>query len=489
LSTAKELRELTAKKLTEMARKAGVSGFSGMKKEELVRALVKISRSKAQQSKNKTTAKSSSSARKPRTTAKLNGKAAANTKPTASTKQTAKSSGSKKAAKPVSEGRAKSGRGLTTTKRSATASTKQTSATAKSADKRKSTNETSKSASEPKAPAVSNGTIRNGHAAKEPQKQKAVASGKVPKPKRLKPERKQNPAILKKLREDNIRREQIKDLARATRSGIARNGEPAKDRIILIVRDSYWIQAYWEVTRATVERVQVALAENWHSATPTLRVYEYLDDGPTGASESVVRDIAIHGGVNNWYIPLDDPSKVYRVAIGYKTSNDRFHLLTRSNKVIMPEPGGSDAVNEHWTDIAEDYQRYFALSGGYSDDHNNGELQEVFETQLRRPMTAPKFTKFGVTPNHNGEGLAFHVEAEMIVFGTTDPNATVFLGDEPVEVQSDGAFAARVPMPDKRQVLPVVASSRDGSVQRTIVLAVERNTKVMEQVNREIDES
>ncbi len=42
-------------------------------------------------------------------------------------------------------------------------------------------------------------------------------------------------------------------------------------------------------------------------------------------------------------------------------------------------------------------------------------------------------------------------------------------------------------MPERRQVLPVVASSRDGVEQRTIVLAIERNTKVMEPVIREPD--
>jgi uncharacterized protein len=39
--------------------------------------------------------------------------------------------------------------------------------------------------------------------------------------------------------------------------------------------------------------------------------------------------------------------------------------------------------------------------------------------------------------------------------------------------------------PNRRQVLPVVASSKDGAEQRTIVLAVERNTKVMETVHRD----
>jgi hypothetical protein len=39
-------------------------------------------------------------------------------------------------------------------------------------------------------------------------------------------------------------------------------------------------------------------------------------------------------------------------------------------------------------------------------------------------------------------------------------------------------------LPDRRQVLPVVACSRDGMRQRTTVIAVERNTKVMEPVSK-----
>ena len=31
-----------------------------------------------------------------------------------------------------------------------------------------------------------------------------------------------------------------------------------KDRIILIVRDSYWVQAYWEITQASIRRAKVA---------------------------------------------------------------------------------------------------------------------------------------------------------------------------------------------------------------------------------------
>ena len=75
----------------------------------------------------------------------------------------------------------------------------------------------------------------------------------------------------------------------------------------------------------------------------------------------------------------------------------------------------------------------------------------------------------------------------MIIHGTTNANGSVTIAGEPIRLQRDGTFTLKVDLPDRRQVLPVVASSRDGTQQRTTVLAVERNTKVMEPVSSEIE--
>jgi hypothetical protein len=81
---------------------------------------------------------------------------------------------------------------------------------------------------------------------------------------------------------------------------------------------------------------------------------------------------------------------------------------------------------------------------------------------------------------HRDRNFHFEVDAEIIVFGSTKPDAHVNLSGEPVKIRPDGSFAVRLALPDRRQVLPVTASSRDGVEERTIVLAIERNTKVME---------
>jgi len=115
-------------------------------------------------------------------------------------------------------------------------------------------------------------------------------------------------------------------------------------------------------------------------------------------------------------------------------------------------------------------------------------LREVLEEHTQRPMGPPVVARFGLGA---GAGLCkprhFHLEvdAELVVFGSTDPNAHVTVRGEPVRLQPDGSFMVRFALPERRQVLPIVAGTVDGSEQRTIVLAVERNTKVMEPVLRE----
>lgn len=260
---------------------------------------------------------------------------------------------------------------------------------------------------------------------------------------------------------------------------------------MLIVRDPYWLQAHWELTRATIERAQVALAEQWHSAKPVLRLLEIEDVSTTNTSERVVRDIDIHGEVSDWYIDVPTPATAYRVAIGYKTANDRFHSLCRSNKVETPAPGSSDCIDENWTDIAENCEKIFAMSGGFNSDSPDGELRELFEERLRRPMGSPVVTRFGVGADgllNKKRDFQFEVDAEMIIYGATQPNAYVTLAGEPVRLRPDGTFTVRLSMPDRRQVLPVVASSADGVEQHTTVLAVERNTKVMEPYIKESSE-
>jgi hypothetical protein len=262
-----------------------------------------------------------------------------------------------------------------------------------------------------------------------------------------------------------------------------RSRRPEKDRIVLLVRDAYWLHVYWEITRQSTLRARAAMAEHWHTAQPILRLVKVDHGTTTSTAERVVRDVLIHSGVRNWYIDVIDPPGSFRVDIGYLSDTGRLYTLARSNIVTTPEPGSIDSIDENWNDVAENYDKIYSLSGG-NEVKGNRELKQVFEEQLRRPMNSPVIARYGTGKNRK-EQFNFDVDAELIIFGSTRPDATITLGGNPVKLRPDGSFTVRMHLPDKRQVLPVVASSADGMESRTVVLAVERNTKTMEPIVRD----
>ena len=260
-----------------------------------------------------------------------------------------------------------------------------------------------------------------------------------------------------------------------------------KDRLIVMVRDPYWLHAYWELSRRSIERAEAAMGQHWHAAHPVLRLHEVSRNGTTNSSRQAVRDIGVHGGVNNWYIDVQNPPKSYQLEIGYLAPGGRFYCLARSNVVSTPPPGSSDTFDRNWAEVAKEFDRVYAMTTGSTEQEANGDVKDVFEEHLHRPVGDSAAIQFGPGATVGGpkRDFRFHVDTELIVHGMAQPDARVTLRGEPVRLRPDGSFAVRFSLPDRRHVLPVVASSSDGAEQRTIVLAVDRNTKVMEPILRD----
>lgn len=393
--TQASLKSQTAKDLSQLAKEKGVAGWHSMRKDELIKALLKLSRKKSN-------SKSTAAKKKP------------------STRSTVKS-------ERVSAVKAK--------------------------------------AKDAKKPKASRGSAKS------------------------KPPVARNARIANKIKRQVEERERLRDLAHTNSQ--TDDSVEVRDRLVLMVRDPFWLHVHWQISRQAIDRVKVSMAENWHGATPTLRVYHIESSTTTSTSENVVRDISVHGGVNNWYIDVNDPPKTYRVCLGYKSSNGRFFPIARSNKVTTPQPGTSGDIDENWSDLAANCEKVYALSGGYHEDDSIQEVREVLEERLQRPVGNQSISRFGSGAENSLSGNApafqFEVDAEMVVFGATRPHSKVTVAGEPVTLRDDGSFTVRLSMPDKRQVLPIVASSEDGFHQKTTVLAIERNTKTMDPCEDEID--
>ncbi|WP_146405873.1 DUF4912 domain-containing protein [Allorhodopirellula heiligendammensis] len=447
--TNADLSSQTRRELAEMAKNYGVAGWHSMRKDDLVSEIKKVQR-------------------------RLRRQAAAEKPSDSAAATTPRRTGSQGAAK------------RKPANRSTTVSSKTISA------KKSSGSKTASLTASKSSPAARKSTSsKSSSAASRNKSRKTTSRNDAPLPELDEP--KISEKTLRIRAEMRRRRELMqkhKDLSTNTLVGGSavsggserhRTTAPHRDRIALLVRDSYWLQASWEVTQASVQRAQSALAEQWHSAVPTLRLLS-VGDVSSNRAETVSRDIAVHGGVSTWYIDVQDPPSRYRVALGYLAGNGSFHCLCRSNIVETPVPGDCERLDEHWQDIAEDYERIYALSGGL--ETGSGELREAFEDRLQRrmPHAVESGSMTGDPSLLRQSKLRLDVQAELIVFGKTDPTASVSVSGHPVKLQKDGAFTVRLDFPDKRQVLPITAETRDGMRQRTTVFAVERNTKVMDTV-------
>lgn len=259
------------------------------------------------------------------------------------------------------------------------------------------------------------------------------------------------------------------------------NGADAalQDRLFVVAHDAFWLHALWELCPATIQRAEAGLAHEWHTAQPVIRVLDVSADENRRCVEKTVKDVAIHGGINHWYIEVANPPGVYQLQIGYLAASGRFFGMARSNVVTTPEPGACGIVDENWSKTAQQYENGHSQNGKRNGDSR---IREMIDQQMRRPMSSHPLTDFLPTGARGGDddGIDLDMGVELVVFGNATPGARLTISEENVDLREDGSFTIRLSMPEGRQVVPATITSSSGVKQQTVVLAVERNTKHLE---------
>jgi len=124
------------------------------------------------------------------------------------------------------------------------------------------------------------------------------------------------------------------------------------------------------------------------------------------------------------------------------------------------------------------------------------EITELIRRRVSQDTTSP-MTAFGaglpgavpvpggassVTSPFGGQaqkpkGFWFSVNAELVIYGATDPDAKVTLGGHLIKLRPDGTFSFRFALPDGEYDLPAEALSADGTDGRAAELRFNRSTK------------
>lgn len=109
------------------------------------------------------------------------------------------------------------------------------------------------------------------------------------------------------------------------------------------------------------------------------------------------------------------------------------------------------------------------------------ELAGAAAAELGAP-TSPSEAITGISSPSRKEaempkGFWFNVNAELIVYGSTERNATVSIGGRKIKLRADGSFSYRFALPDGRYEMPVVAISADGTDGRAAEMNFSRSTE------------
>jgi hypothetical protein len=150
-------------------------------------------------------------------------------------------------------------------------------------------------------------------------------------------------------------------------------------------------------------------------------------------------------------------------------------------------------ANAPWTPAQQE-----ALAQANSMDEVRGsgigslEIAELIHRQLVSELVsaaAPQFSQpaswsgsVPSIPNPRGgmervKQFWFNINAELIIYGATEPDANVIIGGHQIKLRSDGTFTYRFALPDGTYHLPVVAMSQDNSDGRSAELICSRKTE------------
>ncbi len=295
-------------------------------------------------------------------------------------------------------------------------------------------------------------------------------------------------------------------------------------RLFLTARDPHWLYAHWDLTREQQSKLN-AKSSDGHLI---LRVY------PGKVEGHPVCEVHVHPESRHWFAHVERAGDSYAAELGYYSSVGRWVRVAISSATVTPPDtaavGGDvefatipfefpfaklleiikSAVGENQplAHAVEELRRHGhpdlprangtpaspwtaqqeqALAQVVNIDAGRRIWMGSLEiTELIRRRLAQEISSLGVSSLSSPfgglarpKGFWFNVNAELIIYGATEPDARVTLGGHEIKLRPDGSFSYRFALPDGKYDLPAVAVSADGADARAANLKFSRETEYL----------
>ncbi|MDJ0599780.1 MAG: DUF4912 domain-containing protein [Crocosphaera sp.] len=285
------------------------------------------------------------------------------------------------------------------------------------------------------------------------------------------------------------------------------SGNQQKNRIVLLPRDPQWAYAYWTVSQEAKDSLKAQGGEQL-----ALRIYDVSDIDLNYQSPHSVQEYLCDDYTQEWYIPIPLSDRNYVVDIGYRSADGRWLMLARSAEIHIPALYPSDWIEDifttvNWDDDIENnvvepllppnpIQQRFAVSEQVAEAARVASSAlaslQYGVGSLAGSVTFPSGLGMWTVPTVSGltmSGLGMAsdalvrsrkfwlvADAELIVYGATEPDATVLVRGHPVKLNPDGTFRFQMSFQDGVIDYPIVAIAADGQQTRSIHMKFERET-------------
>ena len=293
-----------------------------------------------------------------------------------------------------------------------------------------------------------------------------------------------------------------------------------ESRIVLMPRDPQWAYAYWDTPSSHKEELRSQGGERL-----ALRLYDVTDVDLSHQAPHSMQQFDCDELAREWYLQIPVSDRDYMVEIGYLAGDGRWLVLAKSNTVRVPPVYPSDWTEEHFmtvgweenlkgktlmtlvdpsrtgTDDAGLHDQMFALSQASEQQRVAGSIfgsmQQVPGSMVPQQSVSsyvfPSGVGMGFMPTMSGlnmSGVGFSAsappirprkfwlvaDAELIVYGATEPDASVTVGGNPIQLAPDGTFRFQTAFPDGQIDYPIMAVASDGEQNRSIHMKFERRT-------------
>jgi hypothetical protein len=304
-------------------------------------------------------------------------------------------------------------------------------------------------------------------------------------------------------------------------------------KLFLVARDPGILFAYWDLSQVQYQEA----ARSANEGKVFLEVYV--------PGEGRVQQIHVWDSHRNWYLQVNRPDTNFVAQLGYYRPDGGFEVLARSAEVRTPRDDLSPNTEANFVTIPfhlSFQQLYDLIAGqikpgeelaealarleksdfefpfqariprdlsaketdelfGYLDDEERRrmggsfEITEMLRKRYENALSSGQWTSSAgawVTSVSSPFGASFgkprgfhmHVNAELIIYGGTEPTAKVRIDGEKITLSKDGTFAYHFVLPDGQFHIPIEATSADGVETRSALLSFLRMTDTVGDVRK-----